>query len=105
MCGRGHTQCGKGILEARSIWSQGDLRLLARYLQRISGARHEGLVEKVNTLIVIEHNLCVIKSADWIVDLGPEVGKRGGMVVAEGTPRRSPRWRPPSPGCSWGLCW
>jgi excinuclease ABC subunit A len=45
------------------------------------------LVDKGNTVLVIEHNLDVIKSADWIVDLGPEGGQKGGMVVAEGTPR------------------
>jgi excinuclease ABC subunit A len=44
------------------------------------------LVETGNTLIVIEHNLDVIKTADWILDLGPEGGAAGGMVIAEGTP-------------------
>jgi excinuclease ABC subunit A len=39
-----------------------------------------------NTLIVIEHNLEVIKCADWILDLGPEGGERGGLIIAEGTP-------------------
>ena len=45
-----------------------------------------GLVEKGNTVIVIEHNLDVIKSADWLVDIGPEGGSRGGEIVAVGTP-------------------
>jgi len=44
------------------------------------------LVDQGNTVLVIEHNLDVIKTADWIVDMGPEGGSRGGMVVAEGTP-------------------
>lgn len=46
------------------------------------------LVDKGNTVLVIEHNLDVIKSADWIVDLGPEGGDKGGEIVAEGTPRQ-----------------
>ena len=44
------------------------------------------LVETGNTVVVIEHNLDVIKTADWIVDLGPEGGARGGTIIAEGTP-------------------
>ncbi len=45
------------------------------------------LVDKGNTLIIVEHNLDVIKSADWLIDLGPEGGDGGGKIVAQGTPR------------------
>jgi excinuclease ABC subunit A len=48
---------------------------------------HE-LVEQGNTVVVIEHNLEVIKTADWIIDLGPEGGDAGGEIVAAGTPEQ-----------------
>jgi excinuclease ABC subunit A len=57
-----------------------DVRLLLKVLQ--------SLVDKGNTVMVIEHNLDVIKSADWIIDLGPEGGRGGGEIVAEGTPEQ-----------------
>ena len=55
-----------------------DVRLLLDVLHR--------LVDRGNTVLVIEHNLDVIKTADWIIDLGPEGGIRGGAIVAAGTP-------------------
>ncbi|OZB11492.1 MAG: hypothetical protein B7X58_12305, partial [Marinobacter sp. 34-60-7] len=55
-----------------------DIQQLLTVLQRL---RDHG-----NTIVVIEHNLDVIKTADWIVDLGPEGGSGGGQIIAEGTP-------------------
>ena len=46
------------------------------------------LVDVGNTVLVIEHNLDVIKSADWIIDMGPEGGDAGGQVIATGTPEQ-----------------
>ena len=57
-----------------------DIRKLLGVLQR--------LVDAGNTVVVIEHNLDVIKTADWIIDLGPEGGEEGGRIVAEGTPEQ-----------------
>jgi excinuclease ABC subunit A len=46
----------------------------------------KNLVDKNNTVVIIEHNLDIIKYADWIIDLGPEGGKRGGELLFQGTP-------------------
>ena len=57
-----------------------DVRILLKVLHR--------LVDRGNTVVVIEHNLHVVKTADWVIDLGPEGGDAGGRIVAEGTPER-----------------
>jgi excinuclease ABC subunit A len=67
-----------------------DVRLLLRVLHR--------LVDKGNTVLVIEHNLDVIKTADWIIDLGPEGGANGGKIIATGTPEQVAQ----TPGSSTG---
>ncbi|MGH3967252.1 MAG: hypothetical protein ACRDTV_03815, partial [Mycobacterium sp.] len=56
----------------------GDVKKLLEVLNR--------LVDNGNTVLVIEHNLDVIKTSDWIIDMGPEGGAEGGTIVAEGTP-------------------
>jgi excinuclease ABC subunit A len=66
-----------------------DIRILMDVLQR--------LVDRGNTVIVIEHNMDVIKLADWVIDMGPEGGRNGGTVLTTGTPeqvarRRDWRW-------------
>ncbi len=55
-------------------------------IKRLLGVLHM-LVDKGNTVVIIEHNLDVIKGADWVIDMGPEGGVKGGKLVAEGTPK------------------
>ena len=62
-----------------------DIRMLLGVLQR--------LVAAGNTVVVIEHNLDVIKTADWIIDLGPQGGSAGGRIVAQGSPEKVARSR------------
>src|SRR5207253_10095769 len=62
-----------------------DIRKLLEVLNR--------LVDLGNTVIVVEHNMDVIKTADWLIDLGPEAGDAGGYIVAQGTPEEVVRSR------------
>ncbi len=74
---------------ASAAGDQGQERLALGSLDGEVGghaARLQRLVEQGNTVVVIEHNLDVIKSADWLIDLGPEGGSGGGTLVAEGPP-------------------
>ena len=73
-----------------------DIEKLLEVLQR--------LVDTGNTVLVIEHNLDVIKQADWIVDLGPEGGEAGGELIAPARPRRSRRWTSRTRGSSCAAC-
>ncbi|MBU3953167.1 MAG: ATP-binding cassette domain-containing protein, partial [Proteobacteria bacterium] len=57
-----------------------DIRMLLSVLQRLTDAG--------NTVLIIEHNLDVIKTADWVIDLGPEGGNSGGEIIATGTPEK-----------------
>jgi excinuclease ABC subunit A len=57
-----------------------DVRVLLKVFQRLVDAGH--------SVLIIEHNLDVIKSADWVIDLGPDAGDQGGRIVAEGTPEQ-----------------
>jgi excinuclease ABC subunit A len=64
-------------------------------VERLSGVLHR-LVEAGHSVVVIEHNLDLVAEADWIVDLGPEGGARGGRVVATGAPEQIVRRKSPT---------
>ena len=66
-------------------WTSPPPGCISRTSRKLLGVLHS-LVDKGNTVIVIEHNLDVVKTADWIIDIGPEGGTGGGLVVATGTP-------------------
>ena len=56
-------------------------------VSKLLGVLH-ALVDTGNSMVIIEHNLDVIKNADWVIDMGPEGGSGGGYIVAEGTPEQ-----------------
>src|SRR5205823_6195720 len=77
--------CKRGTGQTLYILDEPTTGLHFDDIQKLLQVLH-GFVETGNTVVVIEHNLDVIKTADWLVDMGPEGGSRGGLVVAEGTP-------------------
>ena len=78
---------------ARELHKKGNIYILDEPTTGLHMADIERLLEVINrlvdgenTVIVIEHNLDVIKNADWVIDMGPEGGSKGGEIIAEGTP-------------------
>jgi len=61
--------------------------LHSKDIQTLMGVLHK-LVDQGNTVIIIEHNLDVLRSVDWLIDMGPEGGRRGGLIVSQGTPEQ-----------------
>jgi excinuclease ABC subunit A len=79
----------KGITEIPTlfIFDEPTTGLHFHDIHKLLDAFH-ALIERGHTILVIEHNLEVIKCADWIIDLGPEGGEEGGFVIFEGTPEQ-----------------
>ena len=75
-CKKSYSTRSRGISSITHIFD--DINLLLKVLHN--------LTDKGNTVIIIEHNLDVIKTADWIIDLGPEGGDKGGKVIGQGNP-------------------
>jgi excinuclease UvrABC ATPase subunit len=63
------------------------LLAIAKALRTLSRMPINRIVDAGNTMIIMEHNLDVIRNADWVVDMGPEGGTKGGRVLFQGTPR------------------
>jgi excinuclease ABC subunit A len=80
-----HELGGKGLHDMVYILDEPTTGLHMDDVRKLLDVLNE-LVNSGNTVIVVEHNLDVIKAADWIIDLGPEGGDAGGRIVAEGTP-------------------
>jgi len=75
-----------GLVDAIYIFDEPSVGLHPRDVHRMNDLL-QSLRDKGNTVIVVEHNLDVISSADWIIDMGPEGGNKGGQIIFEGTPK------------------
>ena len=81
------SQIGSGLTGVMYILDEPTTGLHFADVERLLHVLHR-LVDGGNSVIVIEHNLDVIKTADWVIDLGPDGGSRGGELIAEGTPEQ-----------------
>jgi excinuclease ABC subunit A len=77
----------KSTIPTKGVVGEPAIGLHVNDIKKLLAMLHK-LVNTGNTVVVVEHNLDVIKSADWIVDLGPEGGEAGGYIVAEGRPEQ-----------------
>jgi len=69
-------------------WDAADWKVINPLMDAGKMPNIQRLIENGGSILIIEHNLDVIRSADWVIDLGPEGGDRGGQIVAEGTPEQ-----------------